>query len=238
MAGQKRRGVGRPNENVLSRVLIVETALDLLDRHGRDGFGMREIAHELGVRPSALYNHVSSKDDVFQGIREVIATRITVAPFATQRWDEALRTWARSYREVFASHPPTIALLAVMPFATDSEIFTTYEQVIEALHREGWERSEALNILVAMESFILGSALDAAAPDDLMSPGDRGDTPQFSEAYAQRATRTTETGVSPADQAFESGLDVFMMGLRAQRDARAGVGHSSTALSASSPPSG
>ncbi|GAA2177479.1 TetR/AcrR family transcriptional regulator C-terminal domain-containing protein [Leucobacter tardus] len=221
MAGERQRGVGRPNENVLSRVLIVETALDLLDLHGRDGFGMRDIARRLGVRPSALYNHVASKDDVFRGIREVIATRITVAPFVTQRWDEALITWAHSYREVFASHPPTIALLAVMPFETDSEIFGTYEQVIEVLYREGWERAEALNILVAMESFILGSALDAAAPADMMSPGDRADIPHFSAAYAERDMRTADSGAGPADQAFEAGLNLLIAGLEAQRSARA-----------------
>lgn len=210
-----RRRVGRPSEQVLSRVRIVETALELLDRHG-EGFSMRDLARELGVRPSALYNHVENKDDVFRGIREVIVGRISHEELDREQWDVALAAWARSYRDAFAAHPPTIALLAVMPFDPSSEVFSSYERIVGLLTSEGWGHAEALNIIVALESFILGSALDAAAAPDMMHAGERGDVPGFTEAYTARQQGVV-SGLGPADQAFAAGLELLLGGLRAQQ---------------------
>lgn len=211
------RGVGRPSEQVLSRLLIIETALVLLDRHGREGFGMRDIARELGVRPSALYNHVSGKEDIFVGIRELMCERISAAAFDTESWDRALAIWARSYRDAFAAHPPTIALLAVMPLHPSSNLTPVYERIIRALRDEGWASDRALSILVALESFTLGSALDAAAAPDMLDPGDRDDVPTFAAAYGDRERAVAERRTSPADLAFEAGLELMLDGLRAER---------------------
>lgn len=217
MSEAPRRRVGRPSEQVLSRRRIVSTALELLDAHGSDGFGMRDIARELGVRPSALYNHVANKEDVFRGIREDVASRISTAALESEPWDVALADWARSYRDAFAAHPPSIALLAVMPYDPASDAFPSYERVIALLTEAGWNRVDALNRLVALESFILGSALDAAAAPDMLSPGDRADVPGFTAAYRERDARAAETGDGPAEQAFTAGLRVMLAGLRAEQ---------------------
>ena len=220
MSERERRRVGRPCEQVLSRVRIVETALDLLDEHG-EGFGMRDLARKLGVRPSALYNHVENKEDVLRGIREVIVGRISTRELGHEPWDVALAAWARSYRDAFAAHPPTIALLAVMPFDPNSDVFAAYDRILELLISEGWGRAAALNTLVAFESFILGSALDAAAAPDMMRARDRDDVPTFTAAYEDRERRSADTGVGPADQAFEAGLHLLLSGLRAEQRERA-----------------
>lgn len=202
---------------MLSRKKIIETALGLLDEYGQDGFGMRNIADELGVRPSALYNHVSSKDDIFVGIREYIGERIGGEVFSSLPWDEALTEWARAYRDAFAAHPPTIALLAVMPLNPTSSVSVAYNRVVRRLTREGWSHSEALNILVSLESFILGSALDVAAGPEMMNPGARSDVPDFSAAFTARAKTIEATGKDAADLAFETGLRLMLNGLRLER---------------------
>jgi AcrR family transcriptional regulator len=115
-----RRGVGRPRRRVLSRQLILETGLRLIDEHGESGAGVRAIAQELGVRPSSLYNHVASRADLIAGVRELISDRIDVACFDELPWDRALERWADSYRAAFAAHPPTIALLATTPLTVES----------------------------------------------------------------------------------------------------------------------
>src|SRR5690606_6509908 len=102
------RGLGRPRQAVLSRELILHTALRLVDERGENGAGIRDIARELGVRPSALYNHIKGQDDLIDGIRELVSDRIDVSAFGVAPWDEAARQWARSYRSAFAAHPPTI----------------------------------------------------------------------------------------------------------------------------------
>lgn len=214
------RRAGRPSVKVLSYKMIVEAAIKLLDKHGNDGFGMRDVAEVLGVRPSALYNHVSGKEDILRGIRELIGDRISIDVITEAAWDVGLENWARDYRAEFAAHPPTIALLAVMPVHPESSVSTVYDAVIRSLHSEGWTRAEALNILVTLESFILGSALDAAAAPDMMNPGDRTDVPDFTAAYRDREAVVERTGTSPTELAFETGLQLLLNGLRAEHRAR------------------
>lgn len=216
-----RRAVGRPSVGVLSRELIFSTALQLLDERGDRGLGMREIARALGVRPSALYNHVRSKNEVVDGIRDLIVERFDVSGFGVDPWYEALARWARSYRDHFAAHPLTIALLAVQPVAPGSRASVMYETVTTGLIDAGWHASRVFEVIVALESFILGSALDLAAPQDMFDP--RGDErlPAMQQAYAARAASLA--GQTPSERAFTRGLDTMLSGLR-QELASARVG--------------
>lgn len=209
------RRVGRPTTTVLTRSLIAEAALRLLDESGADGFTMSRLAQALRVRPSALYNHVDGKEDVIAGVRELISDRIDVTAFATEPWDEAMLHWAYSYRVAFATHPPTIALLATLPVRGARRTMRMYDTVVAAMVRAGWPEEEVLPTIVAVESFILGSALDAVAPGDMFDPaGEEASIPAFASAYAARAAAIG--GAPPADGAFAVGLHAILDGLRAR----------------------
>ncbi|MBK0419905.1 TetR/AcrR family transcriptional regulator C-terminal domain-containing protein [Leucobacter sp. CSA1] len=214
-AGPPRRA-GRPRTPVLSRATIIETGLRLLDERGSERTGMRDIARELGVRPSALYNHVSGRGDLLAGVRELMGERMDTSAFGSRPWDEALAVWARSYRETFAAHPPTIAVLGATPLAPDSRTSAAYDLVLRALEEAGWPPARALALIVALESFLLGSALDAAADDTMMDPGPRADVPTFSRAYAEHREAARAAGIRPADAAFEAGLAAMLAGFRAE----------------------
>ena len=207
------RRVGRPKTTVLTRDLIAEAALRLLDESGADGFTMARLAQALRVRPSALYNHVDGKEDVIAGVRELISDRIDVGAFERLPWDEAVLEWAHSYRVAFAGHPPTIALLATLPLTGALRTMQMYDAVVTAMVRAGWPEPEVLPTMVAVESFILGSALDAVAPADMFDPsGAEEQVPSFASAYEARARALGST--PPADAAFETGLTALLDGLR------------------------
>ena len=216
MEQQEKRRAGRPRTPLLSRTLIIETALRLLDERGEDGAAMREVARELGVRPSALYNHVAGRDDLIGGIRELISDRIDVACFDVHPWDDALIRWADSYRAAFAAHPPTIALLATTPLTPDSRTSLMYDRVVQALVLAGWPEDRALTVIVAIESFLLGAALDAAADPDMLDPGNRDDVRSFTGAFASRRGTLASSGSTPADAAYRLGIDAMVVGLRAE----------------------
>ncbi len=207
------RRTGRPHVAVLSRELILQTALRLLDERGEHGAGMRDIARELGVRPSALYNHVRGQDDVVAGVRELVSDRIDVSGFGDLGWEDAIRRWARSYRNAFAAHPPTIALLAVRQLVPKSRTSRMYEAVCRGLMESGWPEQRVLDVIVSLECFILGAALDHAAPDDMLDPGTDEEAPHFVAAFTARAAE--HSGARPTDQAFELGLDAMLVGLAA-----------------------
>jgi AcrR family transcriptional regulator len=207
------RRAGRPRTTVLTRDLIAHAALRLLDESGADGFTMARLAQALRVRPSALYNHVEGKEDVIAAVRELVSDRIDVDAFADEPWDAAMLAWARSYRVAFAAHPPTIALLATLPLTGALRTMRMYDTVVAAMVRAGWPEQEVLPTIVAVESFILGSALDAIAPADMLDPaGAEAEVPAFSSAYRARARSLGDA--PPADAAFEIGLRALLDGLR------------------------
>ena len=211
------RGTGRPRQAVLTRDLIMRTALRLLDERGEQGAGIRDIARELGVRPSALYNHIGGQEDLTSGIRELVSDRIDVSGFGEMPWEDAVKRWAWSYRRAFAAHPPTIAILAVRPLVPRSRTSRMYDAVCRGFIDAGWPEHEALTAIVALECFILGGALDDTAPDDMLDPGDDDENPAFRTAYAARATALG--GQRSAEVTFGVGLEAMIAGLRSRLQA-------------------
>ena len=60
----------------LSRERVLRAAVALADEHGVEAISMRRIAGELGVVPMALYKHVSSKDELLDGMIDVVVGEI------------------------------------------------------------------------------------------------------------------------------------------------------------------
>jgi len=64
-------------------------------------------------------------------------------------------------------------------------------------------------VITAVENFVLGSALDLAAPPVMVTGIDADATPRLAEAAA-----ATPSGRARADQGFHLGLDALITGLR------------------------
>lgn len=208
------RGRGRPSSPVLTADGITGAAVALLEERGPDGLTMAGLARALGVAPSALYNHVATKADVLRAVQDDVNRGIDCGGFATLPWDEALAGWARSYRDAYARHPALVAVIAVTPVRSAPHTVAMYEQVCAGLLAGGWPAPEVTNVVVAVESFVLGSALDTQAPADIFDPGDlAGGAPAFTAANGARPPGDT------ALAAFDVGLDALLAGLRARLDA-------------------
>jgi AcrR family transcriptional regulator len=205
-----RRRAGRPQAGVLDRGRIAQAALEIATANGYSTLTMSAVAKSLGVSPSALYNHVDSKQELLQWIQEIVMAGVDHSLFATHPLDRALARWADSYRAVFADHAPLIPVIAVLPVSGSPRILAMYEAVTGGFVRAGWPPERIVPAIVALESFIFGSALDATAPLDIFDPGRHtGSLPAFEGALeAQRAT-----GAARADSAFRAGLDAMIRGL-------------------------
>ncbi|TFC47104.1 TetR/AcrR family transcriptional regulator [Cryobacterium sp. TMT1-21] len=212
-AGRQRRA-GRPHENVLSRKLITEAALTVIGVEGYGAFTMSSLARRLSVAPSALYNHVTSKQEVLRWLQDHVMTQVDVSGFTAEPWDAAVRRWAWSYRDVFAGHVPLIPIVAVLPVAGAPETLKMYEKVAVGLAAAGVPAALIVPGIVALESFIFGSALDATAPADIFDTADlSGTSPTFTAAVAAQDRDTGE----PADVAFRFGLDALLAQLDSTR---------------------
>ena len=88
----------------LSRDRILETAVALADEGGVEAASMRKIAQEMGVVPMALYKHVSSKEDLLDGMVDAVISEID-PPMEGAPWKAAIRERILSARRVLLRHP-------------------------------------------------------------------------------------------------------------------------------------
>lgn len=215
---QERRRAGRPPRALLSSARITRAALRLVTNDGYKGLTMAALAKSLNVAPSALYNHVSSKQDVLLLVEDHLMGKVDVSGFATLPWTEAVALWARSYRDVFASHLPLIPVIALLPVTNAPATVTMYEAVTRGFQAAGWPEETIIDAVVALESFIYGSAYDVNAPADIFDAGDLAPTaPRFTAAVARRGAGSTGNAEvrNDADAAFELGLRAMVAGLAA-----------------------
>ncbi|WP_369045712.1 TetR/AcrR family transcriptional regulator [Sinomonas sp. P10A9] len=202
---------GRPPRPVLSPGKITAAALAVVARAGYEGFTMAALARELKTAPSALYNHVESKDEVLNWVQDDVCETIDTSGFGVDPWDLAITRWAHSYRAAFAPHLPLIPIIAVFPVAGAPHTLAMYERVAEGLRGGGWPLDMVVDVVVAVESFVLGSAMDVSAPEGIFDVGERRElAPTFADAVAARPGR----GAAAADAAFGVGLNALVAGLR------------------------
>ncbi|WP_346958724.1 TetR/AcrR family transcriptional regulator [uncultured Arthrobacter sp.] len=211
-----RRRVGRPASAVLDLDGITAAALQLVRKSGYDGFTMAALARSLNVAPSALYNHVSSKREVLVLIQDHLTSFVDVSAFETEPWDQAVRDWAWSYRDVFSRHTPLIPVIAVLPVADAPKTLAMYEAVSAGFRRAGFPQGRIISAIVALESFIFGSAYDVTAPADIFDSGSlAASTPNFSAAVASLGGQGY---TNQADAAFSLGLEALVAGFGALRE--------------------
>ncbi|MEQ4520915.1 TetR/AcrR family transcriptional regulator C-terminal domain-containing protein [Pseudarthrobacter sp. B907] len=212
---KQRRRVGRPPAAVLDLDGITAAALRLVRKSGYDGFTMAALARSLNVAPSAIYNHVSSKREVLVLIQDHLTSFVDVSAFETEPWEQAVREWAWSYRDVFSRHTPLIPVIAVLPVADAPKTLAMYETVSAGFRRAGFPQERIIAAIVALESFIFGSAYDVTAPADIFDAGTlAASTPNFTAAVASMG----EQGyANQADVAFSLGLEALIAGFGALR---------------------
>lgn len=197
--------MGRPSVALLSTDRIASAAMDLVNTTG--GFTIPELARRLKVSPSSLYNHVSGREQIVELLREqAMAAVVLPADDPDLPWTETVAEIMRSYRRSYARYPRLIPLLTTHA-VNSSHAFTMYNALATTLNRAGFSDDDTLRVITLMDCFVLGSALDLAAPVDPWESGaDVG--PALAAALATGGPKPGR-----ADDAFEFGLDVVLRGL-------------------------
>jgi AcrR family transcriptional regulator len=88
----------------LSRERVLGAAVALADEGGVESLSMRRIAQELGVVPMALYKHVANKDEMLDGMVDVVVGEID-PPLPGIDWKTAIRQRVLSARRALLRHP-------------------------------------------------------------------------------------------------------------------------------------
>jgi AcrR family transcriptional regulator len=197
--------MARPSSPILSVEKIARTALELVDAAGE--FTVSAVADRLGVRPSSLYNHVSGRDDIVEGMRALTMGDVALRFDPDASWDEAFPRLLRGYRDAFARHPRLIPMLTSHTVRSEP-VMRMYGVLATILRRSGVPDELLLDAITIMDSYVIGAALDVAAPDEVWGSG-----AATSDAM-HAAIDAAPTGRARADRSFDIGLRLMLEGIR------------------------
>src|SRR6476619_12201 len=154
----------RRNNGQLTRSMILQAALSIVDRDGVDRLSMRRLSEALGRDPVMLYRHVPSKAAVLDGVAEIVLAQLAVNT-ADPDWAAQLRTVAHAFRDLALAHPNVVPLLVTRPLATPlgqrpPGMLRPLEDVLALLTTAGFGDEDALHIYRMLFGFLYGHILN------------------------------------------------------------------------------
>ncbi len=202
----------------LTRRRVLEAALRLVDREGAAALSMRRLGRELDVEAMSLYNHVSGRDEVLDGLSEVMVARIGVAG-DSGGWAEALGRFMRGIRAVALAHPAAFQLVGMRPLNT-REALPQIEAVLGAMRAGGLDPESASFAYRLAVSYARGFALAEIGGFTLDAPGERLRALDLApEEFPHIVELAPCLSRFDREAAFEFGVDVILAGLE-RRTAR------------------
>ncbi|HEX2074429.1 MAG TPA: TetR/AcrR family transcriptional regulator [Geodermatophilus sp.] len=203
----------------LTRERILEAAVALADESGIESLSMRKLGSAMGVEAMSLYNHVANKDDLLDGMIDVVFAEIDL-PSAEDHWRTSMRERAISVRRVLSRHRWAIGL---MESRTSPGLATLrhHDAVLGCLRAGGFTVAQAAHAFSALDSYVYGFALqEKGLPFD--TPEETAELAQVmlaqfpADTYPHLFEFTAEHVMKPGydyGDEFEFGLDLILDGL-------------------------
>jgi AcrR family transcriptional regulator len=207
----------------LTRDRVLRAAVALADAEGIGALTMRKLGQALGIEAMSLYHHVANKDDLLDGMIDVVFDEIEL-PDADSDWRTAMTRRAASVRSALARHRWATVLMESRASPGPATL-RHHDAVLGTLRRAGFSLELAAHAFSAMNSYIYGFALqEASLPFDtaedtaevaqrIMARFDRGQFPHLSELAVGHVL---QPGYDYGDE-FAFGLDLVLDGLETAR---------------------
>jgi len=133
---------------------VLRAAIAVADEVGVESLTMRRLGRHLGVEAMSLYKHVAGKDEILDGIVDIVIGEIDL-PSESADWKPAMRQRANSARQVLASHPWAIGMLESRG-AMGPAAMRYVDAVIGRLRAGGFSVEMAAHAFVLLDSYIYG----------------------------------------------------------------------------------
>jgi AcrR family transcriptional regulator len=202
----------------LTRDRVLSGAVAVADATGIAGLTIRSLAQELGVKPMSVYHHVANKEEILDGIVDIVFSEIEL-PSASGDWRPEISRRAHSARVVLRRHPWAIGLLETRTspgYAT----LRHHNAVLGTFRAAGFSVELTAHAYALLDSYVYGFALqeatlpfndqsvaEVAAP--MMELFESGDYPHMMELVTEHALKP---GYDFADE-FDFGLELVLDGL-------------------------
>ena len=211
--------VNAESRTPLSRQRVLQAAVALADQGGVGSLSMRRLAHELGVEAMSLYHHVANKDDILDGIVDIVFSEIEL-PSGDADWKAAMRQRAISVREALLRHPWATGLMESRS-TPGPETLRHHDAVLGILRNAGFSVELAAHAYSLLDSYIYGFALQetnlpfktseelAAVGETILGHLSADEYPHFTEMAVEHAL---QPGYDYGNE-YLSGLDLILDGL-------------------------
>ena len=206
----------------LTKERVLQAAVDLADRKGLGALTMRRLGAELGFEAMSLYKHVASKEEILEGMLELVLGQIEI-PEEGADWKEAMRRRADSAREVLTRHSWAIGLLE-SGTSTGPTALRYMDAIIGSLLSAGLSMEHAAHAFWLLDCYVYGQVIQ-----EISLPFDSSEEMADSAASTLEQTTTSEfpnlaamyehalTAGYSYDGEFEFGLDLILDGLEHHR---------------------
>ncbi len=205
------------NRPPLSRKQILLTAMKLADQQGIQALSMRKLGKAVGVEAMSLYNHVANKDDLLDGMIELVCAEIK-EPSPGENWREAIRLRSQSFYQVLLRHPWASVLMESRVSPNPTRL-RHHNAVIGVLREAGFSIGITQKIFLTLDSYIYGFVLQETSwsfqesdiPDviqDITPSIDVDAYPYLMEMMLYTSASATQQ--NPSIFSFDFGLDLLL----------------------------
>ena len=208
----------------LSRDRVLRAAVGLADREGINALSMRKLGQEVGVEAMSLYNHVRNKEELLNGMIDIVFGEIDL-PAADAEWSAAMRQRAISARQALKRHPWAIGLMESRAQPGPATL-RHHDSVLRNLRTAGFSVELAAHAYSVLDSYIYGFTLNeltlpfdnspervAEVAGNIMREMPAGEYPYLTEMAVEHAMKP---GYDYGDE-FEFGLALILEGIRKTR---------------------
>jgi TetR/AcrR family tetracycline transcriptional repressor len=231
--GADRTGASTAGRQTLSRDLIIEAAIDFVDKRGLTALTMRRLGRELGVEAMSLYRYVNGREDLLEGIVDRLVAELHLRPDddqlqPTNGWQAYLQWLAHVVRALARAHPNVFPLLATRHPAAPwlrppLRSLRVVEDFLTMLISRGFSDARAVMAYRAFSSFLLGHLLleatvlgaQTSPPEEPLDEGNSDvpnadqelDLDKFPHVQRLEAQLSEDHAAAEFEQALEDLLD-------------------------------
>jgi AcrR family transcriptional regulator len=202
----------------LSRELIVQAAITIIERDGARALSMRKVAAELGAGVMSLYNHVPDRDALIEGVAHAVLAGLDAPDEEAdpgRDWKLDARAMVDAFRAAARRYPGSMHL--VLTSGLDL-VFTwqAAERALMLLAAAGFDGETSVRALRAVMAYAIGSEMMRGGA--LQTPDRFPDTSaRIIDADPGRFPRTIalagELMRPDPDADFACGLDMLLSAL-------------------------
>jgi AcrR family transcriptional regulator len=150
-----------PERTPLSRDKVLQSALALADRDGLGALSIRSLAQKMGTKPMSLYYYVANKEEILDGLVDLVFTEIEL-PQPGADWKVEMRRRAQSARQVLRRHPWAVGLLESRK-APGPATLKHHEATLTTFRAAGFSVQLTAHAYSLLDSYIYGFALQEAS---------------------------------------------------------------------------